>query len=207
VVEAQNLQNGDKMMKCDYPVIDGTQKMLYPYTHGFFCGDGTCTQTEEKSHDESNTQNVQCKNNKIPVSLLYADKKKLHESGSCEPKQAKKRCDNGTRKNKKAGNCDPRHARVQSNKSTTIKQRTPTPSPIKQRTPTPSPVNKNSYSFTGKTKNSYSFTDKTKNSFSSTDESSIYQRFGETGYLSSIMLNLSPISTSGINKGIFCIKS
>ena len=41
VVDAQNLQKGDKIIKCDCPVIDGTQKMLYPYTHGFFCGDGT----------------------------------------------------------------------------------------------------------------------------------------------------------------------
>jgi ribonucleoside-diphosphate reductase alpha chain len=112
VVEAQNLQEGDKIMKCDYPVIDGTQRMLYPYTHGFFCGDGTYRYTVKgkelirctskcledryfcgrhifhenanilKSHDESNTQKEQCngmKNNKIPLSFLYADKKKLHE--------------------------------------------------------------------------------------------------------------------------------
>jgi ribonucleoside-diphosphate reductase alpha chain len=40
-MEAQNLKTGDKIIKCEYPIIDGTNKMLYPYTHGFFCGDGT----------------------------------------------------------------------------------------------------------------------------------------------------------------------
>jgi ribonucleoside-diphosphate reductase alpha chain len=39
--EAQNLKPGDKIIKCEYPIIDGTNNMLYPYTHGFFCGDGT----------------------------------------------------------------------------------------------------------------------------------------------------------------------
>lgn len=112
VVEAQNLKEGDKIMKCDYPIIDGTQKMLYPYTHGFFCGDGTyrgkvkgkepirCTSKCLENRyfcgrhvfhenpnilkllDENDTQKVNCngiKYDKIPVSYLYADKKKLLE--------------------------------------------------------------------------------------------------------------------------------
>ena len=41
VIEAQNLKLGDKLIKCDYPVIEGTEKMNYAYTHGLFCGDGT----------------------------------------------------------------------------------------------------------------------------------------------------------------------
>jgi ribonucleoside-diphosphate reductase alpha chain len=40
-IEAKNLKIGDKLLKCDYPIIDGKETMLYPYTHGFFCGDGT----------------------------------------------------------------------------------------------------------------------------------------------------------------------
>lgn len=40
-VEANNLTSGDKLIKGNYPIIDGTDTMLYPYTHGFFCGDGT----------------------------------------------------------------------------------------------------------------------------------------------------------------------
>lgn len=40
-VEAKDLQPGDKIMKCEYPVIDGKENMNYAYTHGFFCGDGT----------------------------------------------------------------------------------------------------------------------------------------------------------------------
>ena len=41
LVEAKDLKIGDKIIKCHYPIIDGKEKMLYPYTHGFFCGDGT----------------------------------------------------------------------------------------------------------------------------------------------------------------------
>ena len=40
-VDAKDLKPGDKIIKCEYPVIDGIEDMLYPYTHGFFCGDGT----------------------------------------------------------------------------------------------------------------------------------------------------------------------
>jgi ribonucleoside-diphosphate reductase alpha chain len=39
-VEANNLTSGDKLIKGNYPIIDGVDTMLYPYTHGFFCGDG-----------------------------------------------------------------------------------------------------------------------------------------------------------------------
>ena len=41
VVEAKNLKEGDKIIKCDFPVIDNEKEMKYAYTHGFFCGDGT----------------------------------------------------------------------------------------------------------------------------------------------------------------------
>ena len=40
-VEANALSTGDKLIKSNYPIIDGNDTMLYPYTHGFFCGDGT----------------------------------------------------------------------------------------------------------------------------------------------------------------------
>ena len=33
VVEAQHLQKGDKIMKCNYPIHNGAQNMMYPYTH------------------------------------------------------------------------------------------------------------------------------------------------------------------------------
>lgn len=50
MVEAKDLQPYDKLIKCEYPFIDGFDKFLYPYTHGFFCGDGTyanITETQE----------------------------------------------------------------------------------------------------------------------------------------------------------------
>ena len=42
-VEAKDLKPNDKLIKCEYPIIDGCDKMSYAYTHGFFCGDGTYT--------------------------------------------------------------------------------------------------------------------------------------------------------------------
>lgn len=39
---AKNLAVGDKLMKHDFPVLKyGDSDYNYPYTHGFFCGDGT----------------------------------------------------------------------------------------------------------------------------------------------------------------------
>ena len=40
-VEAKDLKPNDRIIKCEYPIIDGTENMPYAYTHGFFCGDGT----------------------------------------------------------------------------------------------------------------------------------------------------------------------
>ena len=53
IVEAKDLKKGDKLMKCSYPVIDGKEKMNYPYTHGFFCGDGT--------YSNNNLEHSRCK--------------------------------------------------------------------------------------------------------------------------------------------------
>ena len=41
MVEAKDLMPNDRIIKCKFPIIDGNDKMLYAYTHGFFCGDGT----------------------------------------------------------------------------------------------------------------------------------------------------------------------
>jgi len=50
-IEAKNLNPNDKIIKCEFPVIDGCDKMPYAYTHGFFCGDGTYTnKTDEPEH-------------------------------------------------------------------------------------------------------------------------------------------------------------
>uniref|UniRef100_A0A6C0E8V0 ribonucleoside-diphosphate reductase n=1 Tax=viral metagenome TaxID=1070528 RepID=A0A6C0E8V0_9ZZZZ len=55
-VEAKDLKPNDKIIKCEYPVIDGAEKMIYPYTHGFFCGDGTYS----KNHKENVRCNFKC---------------------------------------------------------------------------------------------------------------------------------------------------
>jgi ribonucleoside-diphosphate reductase alpha chain len=42
-VEAQNLEVGMKLAKCDWGLVEGNpdEDFPHPYTHGFFCGDGT----------------------------------------------------------------------------------------------------------------------------------------------------------------------
>lgn len=53
-VEAKDLTVDDKLIKCSYPVIDGTDNFLYPYTHGFFCGDGTYSNIIDIPEQECN---------------------------------------------------------------------------------------------------------------------------------------------------------
>jgi len=42
-IEAQNLKEGMKLAKCELAVVEGNsdEDINHPYTHGFFCGDGT----------------------------------------------------------------------------------------------------------------------------------------------------------------------
>jgi ribonucleoside-diphosphate reductase alpha chain len=54
MVEAKDLQPDDKLIKCEYPLIDGIDKFLYPYTHGFFCGDGTYANISENQEKQCN---------------------------------------------------------------------------------------------------------------------------------------------------------
>jgi ribonucleoside-diphosphate reductase alpha chain len=59
-IEASELQPGMKLAKCDLSAIEGNpdEDIPHPYTHGFFCGDGT-TSTKSK------------------ICSLYGEKKKL----------------------------------------------------------------------------------------------------------------------------------
>ena len=106
IKEAKDLKENDKILKCNYPVIDGEKKMLYAYTHGFFCGDGTymhanlkeskcnyrCLENHYfcKKHICYETENLNTinldknicnaiSNKKKPISYLYDEKKKLLE--------------------------------------------------------------------------------------------------------------------------------
>ena len=54
-VQASDLKLNDKLIKCQYPIIDGNKTMNYAYTHGFFCGDGTYGNVNK------NTTETQCK--------------------------------------------------------------------------------------------------------------------------------------------------
>lgn len=104
IVEAKDLQVNQKLVKCEYPLIDGKEPMKYSYTHGFFCGDGTYynNQTNEekckfkaqegnsfcKRHQDQNTiisthENsdycIGISNKKRPKISLYDAKKELVE--------------------------------------------------------------------------------------------------------------------------------
>ena len=105
LIEAKDLKIGDKIIKSNYPIIDGKETMNYSYTHGFFCGDGTYSnnnleesrcqykcldghyfckrhidfETEYFKNDE-NTDKSQCNGlsyTKKPISYLYDEKKEL----------------------------------------------------------------------------------------------------------------------------------
>lgn len=42
IIEAKDLKKGMKIIRCIFPVIDSeSESFKYPYTHGFYCGDGT----------------------------------------------------------------------------------------------------------------------------------------------------------------------
>lgn len=58
IKESQKLKIGDKLIKCVFPILQGNEKFDFkdPYTHGFFCGDGT--------YKES-----------LPIIYLYGDEK------------------------------------------------------------------------------------------------------------------------------------
>jgi ribonucleoside-diphosphate reductase alpha chain len=110
--EAQNLKKDDKIIKCEYPIIDGIEKMLYPYMHGFFCGDGTYSNTKDHPPVKCEFKSMNChyfcsrhlyyetENNKLttytdnvycnamsydrkPKIYLYGEKKKLLKYMNC----------------------------------------------------------------------------------------------------------------------------
>ena len=53
-IEAQHLKVNDKLVKCEFPIIDGKNDIKYPYTHGFFCGDGTYNQNNRVEKTKCN---------------------------------------------------------------------------------------------------------------------------------------------------------
>ena len=63
-VDAQNLKIGMELIPVmNYPVIDSEKEFKYPYTHGFFCGDGSY-------HGRKTT---------LPQLALFGEKKKLEK--------------------------------------------------------------------------------------------------------------------------------
>ncbi|AYV78438.1 MAG: ribonucleoside diphosphate reductase large subunit [Edafosvirus sp.] len=67
IKEAQQLTKGDKIIKWELPdtiSFKNNEEFKYPYTHGFFCGDGT-------------TYDNYSKTVKYPKLYLYGEKKKL----------------------------------------------------------------------------------------------------------------------------------
>jgi ribonucleoside-diphosphate reductase alpha chain len=67
-IDAQDLKIGNILMKYELPIIDGSEEfnIKYPYTHGFYCGDGTNYKNKDGSR-------------KTPLLDLYHNKQKLLE--------------------------------------------------------------------------------------------------------------------------------
>jgi ribonucleoside-diphosphate reductase alpha chain len=96
-IEAKYLKPNDRIIKCEYPVIDGCDTMPYAYTHGFFCGDGTYgNKTDEPerhlAYESDNYlfdkeyilegEELKCQAKsyvKKPIVSLYGDKQNLLE--------------------------------------------------------------------------------------------------------------------------------
>jgi ribonucleoside-diphosphate reductase alpha chain len=102
VIEAQNLKPDMKLIKCDYPVINGRKTLDHAYTQGFFTGDGTYgNKTNEKErhcrfkalegisyckrhirYQKNDETSINCQGisyTKKPRVTLYGDKMKLLE--------------------------------------------------------------------------------------------------------------------------------
>ena len=64
-LDASQLQEGMKLAKCVLPLVEGdaAEDIPFPYTHGFFCGDGTY-------HNQTNGK-------RFPGITLYGEKKEL----------------------------------------------------------------------------------------------------------------------------------
>jgi ribonucleoside-diphosphate reductase alpha chain len=66
IKEAHELKPNDRLIKCDFPILDGNKEFnfKYPYTHGMYSGDGT----NYKNNDGSR---------KTPIIDLYHEKQNL----------------------------------------------------------------------------------------------------------------------------------
>ena len=108
-IEAKELKEGMKLIKFDLPIVKNNDKELkYPYTHGFFCADGTYSKSKNekhlckfksildskycKRHQYLNNYNINDINNKKcnaiinidkPLIFLYGEKQKLLKYIKC----------------------------------------------------------------------------------------------------------------------------
>ena len=77
-IQASELKIGDKLKKCSFPIINGDKEMLYPYTHGFFCGDGTYNPTTPSHAEPQNFEKYY-----VPLNHTIKDKIEWF-SGYCD---------------------------------------------------------------------------------------------------------------------------
>ena len=64
VIEAKDLKPNMKLIKCDYPIIEGEKILKSSYTNGFFSGDGTYNKNnveEKKCNYKSQKEKAYCK--------------------------------------------------------------------------------------------------------------------------------------------------
>ena len=85
-VEAKDLNPNDKIIKCEYPVIDGCDTMSYAYTHGFFSGDKTYENKIDENLKKINILLLVDLNEKfdVPSYLCTLDDKLNWFAGYCD---------------------------------------------------------------------------------------------------------------------------
>lgn len=79
IIEAKDLKNGMCIIKHDLPLIETNEEMEHPYTHGFFCADGTTqgNYSNEKRCEYKATNNGLC--------LRHQTRNKdYEEDGTCQ---------------------------------------------------------------------------------------------------------------------------
>lgn len=80
-MEAKDLKEGMKIIKCEYPVLDSKRRFPYAYTHGAFCGDGTYERPRDLEFCGDKTKFAFCKRHSH-----HADYYDLEPTGKCQAK-------------------------------------------------------------------------------------------------------------------------
>ena len=87
IVEAKDLKQDMKLIKCDYPIIDGKETLQSSYTNGFFSGDGTYNTSKQETKScnyKAQEGYAYCKRH---INYQKDDEKSEHCNATCYTKK------------------------------------------------------------------------------------------------------------------------